>query len=98
MHEFCNTTYMVVGVLDNTQSKGERGMKKAIVLIMMALFLASCSQSFVQSEFAQHDTMYKTNDHMKFSWFGYRNPTVEDGQKSVEQGWWGIDVPNVPGE
>ncbi len=73
-------------------------MKKAIVLILMALFLASCSQKMMQSEFAQHDTMYKNNDHMKFSMFGYRNPTAEDGQKSVEQGWWGIEVPDVPGE
>ena len=73
-------------------------MKKIILLVIMGLFLASCSGSLVQSEFMEHDTMYKNWDHMKFSWFGYRNPTPEDQKKSVEQGWWGIDVPYVPGE
>ena len=81
-----------------TQSKGGRGMKKLVVLIFMVLFLASCSQTFMQSEFAQHDTMYKNNDHMKFSWFGSDKATSQDLEKSVEQGWWGIEVPYVPGE
>jgi hypothetical protein len=73
-------------------------MKKVIVLIMMAFFLASCSGSLVQSEFMDHDTMYRNWDHLKFSWFGYRNATVEDGQKSLDQQWWGFEVPYVPGQ
>lgn len=73
-------------------------MKKLVVLILMVLFLASCSQSIMQSEFAQHDTMYKNNDHMKFSWFGKKNPTADDAKNTVEQDWWGIEVPYVPGE
>ena len=73
-------------------------MKKVVVLMMMALFLASCSQKLVQSEFAQHDTMYKNAEHMKFSWYGYRSPTPDNQRKSVEQDWWGIEVPHVPGE
>lgn len=71
-------------------------MRKLIVLVFMALFLVSCGQSL--SEFAQHDTMYKNWDHMRFSWFGHRNPTAEDAQNSIEQGWWGVEVPYVPGE
>jgi hypothetical protein len=73
-------------------------MKKAIVSIMFILFLAGCSGSLKQSEFLEHDSMYKNWDHMKFSWFGHRNPTEEDKQKSIEQGWWGFEVPDVPGE
>ena len=73
-------------------------MKKVVVLMMMVLFLASCSQKLVQSEFAQHDTIYKNTEHMKFSWYGYRNPTADNQRESVEQGWWGIEVPHVPGE
>ena len=73
-------------------------MKKLGFLIILALFLSGCGQSAVQSEFYQHDTMYKNWDHTKFSWFGYRNPTEEDLQKSIDQQWWGIEVPYVPGQ
>jgi hypothetical protein len=73
-------------------------MKKAIVLMFFALFLASCSGTLKQSEFLEHDTMYKNWDHMKFSWFGYKNQTDEDSKHSMEQGWWGFEVPEVPGE
>ena len=58
-------------------------MKKAIVLVMFALFLASCSGTLKQSEFLEHDTMYKNMDHLKFSWFGYRNATEEDRQRGL---------------
>ena len=73
-------------------------MKKVVALVMMALFLASCSGTLMQSEFMEHDTMYKNWDHMKFSWFGHTNPINEDQQKSIEQQWWGFDVPYVPGQ
>ena len=73
-------------------------MKKVVALVMMALFLASCSGTLMQSEFMEHDTMYKNWDHMKFSWFGHRNPINEDQQNSIEQQWWGFDVPYVPGQ
>ena len=59
--------------------------------------LAGCS-SFSRSEFLQHESMYKNWDHMKFSWFGYRNPSEEDVKKSIEQEWWGVDVPHIPGQ
>jgi hypothetical protein len=29
--------------------------------------------------------------------FGYRNPTDEDIKIAKEQGWWGLDVPHIPG-
>ena len=73
-------------------------MKRGVLLIFAALMLASCSHSGAKSEFLQHDKMYKNWDHMKFSWFGYRHPSEEDAQKAAEQGWWGSDVPYVPGQ
>jgi len=73
-------------------------MKKLIVLIFMVLFLASCSQQFSRSEFLQHDTMYKNWDHMKFSLAGPDVATSQDVEKSMDQQWWGIDVPYVPGQ
>ncbi len=73
-------------------------MKKAVVLVTSALLLASCSGSLMQSEFMEHDSMYKNWDHMKFSWFGHRSPIDEDQQKSIDQQWWGFEVPYVPGQ
>ena len=73
-------------------------MKKLILIALASAFLMSCGQLATRSEFWQHDTMYKNWDHMKFSWFGYKNPTSEDLQKAADQHWWGIDVPYVPGQ
>jgi hypothetical protein len=42
--------------------------------------------------------MYKNWDHMKFSWYGYRHPTAKDLKEAKAQGWWGIEVPYVPGQ
>ena len=68
-------------------------MKKIIFLLIVVVFLAGCS-----AEFYKHDSVYRTNDHMFFSWWGYRNPTQEDLNKSESQGWWGEPVPYIPAE
>jgi hypothetical protein len=68
-------------------------MKRLIVLILLALLIGACSD-----EFLAHDTVYKTNDHMFFSWWGYQDVTAEDAQKSQEQGWWGKEIPYIPAE
>jgi len=75
-------------------------MKKMVILIVMVLLLASCGQSSLmsRSEFLQHDKMYKNWDHMKFSWFGSDQATTQDSEKSIDQQWWGLEVPYVPGQ
>ena len=73
-------------------------MKKLLLVGMLAFFLFGCGQAAVQSEFWQHKSAYKNWDHLKFSWFGYKAPTAEDVVETTEQGWWGIDVPYVPGQ
>jgi hypothetical protein len=73
-------------------------MKKFAVVALLTFFLLGCSQSGLQSEFWQHDSMYKNWDHLKFSWFGHYSPTAEDSQMSTDQGWWGVDVPYVPAQ
>ena len=47
-------------------------MKKVIFLLIIAFFLAGCT-----AEWYKHDTIYKTNDHMTFSWWGYKSTTNE---------------------
>ncbi len=53
-------------------------MKKLIVLLFIGLLLAGCA--------SQHDSIYKDWDHIKFSWWGYRNPTAEQAKMSDERG------------
>jgi hypothetical protein len=73
-------------------------MKKLILILVVLGFIMGCGQSAVQSGFYQHDSQFATWDHLKFSLFGYRNPTEEDVKKSKEQGWWGAEIPYVPGQ
>jgi ABC-type glycerol-3-phosphate transport system substrate-binding protein len=73
--------------------KGGKKMKKLIVLLFIGLLLAGCS-----SEFYKHDTTFKDWDHVKFSWWGYDNPTVEDAKMSDERGWWGEEIPYIPAQ
>lgn len=73
-------------------------MKRLLALLILTAFVFGCGAAAQKSEFWQHDTMYRTNDHMRYSWSGFRNPTAETGKKSIEQGWWGIEIPYVPGQ
>lgn len=68
-------------------------MKKLLCLVaFLALFLAGCMTTQQTSEFWKHPTVFKSWDHLAFSWFNYRNPTAETGEKSQEQGWWGEEI------
>lgn len=70
-------------------------MKRLCLLtFIMLLFLAGCG-AVRQSEFWQHDTMYKNWAHLRYSWYGYKNPTLETGIESQGQDWWGIPVPEM---
>ena len=71
-------------------------MKKLLALLFLSIFLMGCGAAARQSEFWQHDTMYKNWDHLKYSWYGYKNPTAQTGKESHDQGWWGIQVPYIP--
>jgi len=64
-------------------------MKKLGLLMLLGLFLAGCGTAAKESEFWEHDTMYKNWAHLKYSWYGYKEPTVQTGKESKEQGWWG---------
>ncbi|MDZ7700047.1 MAG: hypothetical protein U5R49_25005 [Deltaproteobacteria bacterium] len=67
-------------------------MKKLLLVGVAGLFLCGCGQATKESGFWDHSTMYKNWDHLKYSWFGFKNPTPETGLKSEEQNWWGIPV------
>ena len=67
-------------------------MKRFCLLTLAAVFLSGCGAAAKQSEFWEHSTMYKNWAHLKFSWYGHKNPTIGTGKKSLKQGWWGIPV------
>ncbi|MFO7737765.1 MAG: hypothetical protein R6V46_04785 [Desulfatiglandaceae bacterium] len=73
-------------------------MKRFGIIALLALFFAGCGNLAGQSEFWQHESMYKNWEHTRFSVLGYQNPTPETGKKSQEQGWWGTEIPYIPAE
>ena len=73
-------------------------MKKLLVVIMLGLFLYGCGATAQQSEYWTHDSHFKNWDHLKFSLWGYKNPTADTQKNSQEQGWWGTEVPYIPAD
>jgi hypothetical protein len=73
-------------------------MKRALLLILAVLFISGCGAAVTQSEFRQHDTVWKNWDHAEFSWSGYKNPTAETYSESQSQGWRGEAIPYIPVE
>ena len=66
-------------------------MKRLLLLLVAAMLIAGCT-----SEFYKHDSLFKTNQHVSYSWWGYKNTTPEAAKMSAEQGWWGKEIPYVP--
>jgi hypothetical protein len=72
-------------------------MRKPLFLLITVLFLFGCA-SLKDSEFLEHETMFKSGSHMSFSIWGYKNPSAAWQKLSDEQEWWGIEVPYVPAQ
>ena len=60
----------------------------AIILVIALVFSFGCSK-----EWMAHDTVYKTNQHMWFSWFGYLDADAADLEcQRAQGGWWGEPI------
>jgi len=68
-------------------------MKKIVLIFILGLLLSACGTLAKESKFFEHDTMYKSWNHLKFSIYGFEHPSTESLKKTQEQGWWGIEVP-----
>ena len=66
-------------------------MKKLLLLIVAAMLIAGCT-----SEFYKHPTLFGSNSHVSYSWWGYKNTTPEAAKMSAKEGWWGKEIPYVP--
>jgi len=73
-------------------------MKRLIALIIAGAFVAGCGAAARESEFWQHDTIYKNTDHLVYSWCGHKKCSEEDRKKSVQQDWWGVATCDAPGK
>jgi len=70
----------------------EEEMKKLFAVILMLLFLSGCGAAARQSEYYEHNSMYRNGDHLLFSVYGYKNVDSKEVQQSKAQVWWGIPV------
>jgi len=68
-----------------------RKMKKLLLVLVAVMLIAGCT-----SEFYKHNTLFATNDHVAFSWWGYKNVDAAEAKKSADQGWWGKEIPYIP--
>ncbi|MEN6374780.1 MAG: hypothetical protein ABFD75_08385 [Smithella sp.] len=67
-------------------------MKKCIIASVMVsmLFFCLCGcASLSCNEAMKHESIWKSWDHVYFSYSGYKNPTPDAIKKSAEEGWWG---------
>ena len=71
---------------------------KKIILIGMIFMLAGCASAIRQSEFFQHDTVYKDLGHLWFSSVGFASIDMNDVKMSQENKWWGITRYYPPSE
>jgi hypothetical protein len=67
-------------------------MRRFLLVLLLGLFVCGCGASARESEFWQHDSVYKNNEHMYFSLSGYKSPTEETGKLSEKEAWWGIPI------
>jgi len=68
---------------------------KVLLLAMAVLFLVGCGATVRNSEFYDHQTHYKSFDHLRFSWWGHKDVTKEDVKNSTDENWWGLPVMRV---
>ncbi len=72
-------------------------MKRLLLLLIASLFLFGCATTTAKdSEFYEHNAMYKSWSHLWYSWYGYKHCTPEDVKKSQAERWWGTPEEPCP--
>ncbi len=67
-------------------------MRRFFWVLLAVLFLAGCGAAARESGYYDHNTLFKSWEHMKFSLCGYKQVGPNEAQKSKEEGWWGVTV------
>lgn len=68
---------------------------KKILICMVVLLLAGCA-AMQESGWYDHGVHYASWEHMTFSLYGYKNPTMDDVALSIKEQWWGTMVEVEP--
>jgi hypothetical protein len=66
-------------------------MKKLLLLLVAVMMLAGCS-----AEVYQRKSLFASNSHVGYSWWGFRNTTSEHAKLSASENWWGKEIPYIP--
>jgi hypothetical protein len=67
-------------------------MKRWFVVMTAIFFLAGCGAAARESGFYEHNSLYKSWTHLKFSNWGYSRVDQKDVEMTKAQSWWGITV------
>lgn len=67
-------------------------MKKMLALLIVSALASGCGTAAVKSELWEHDSIYKSWDHLKFSVSGRREMTEEEARKAIQEAWWGEET------
>jgi hypothetical protein len=67
-------------------------MKRWFVVMTVVFFLAGCGAAARESGYYEHNTLYKSWSHLKFSNWGHKNVDQKVADRSKAQSWWGITV------
>ena len=68
-------------------------MWRVFLVVIASVCFLGCGPTARESGMFDHSAMYKDFEHMRFSLYGFRNPTQETLKMSQERGWWGLEVP-----
>jgi hypothetical protein len=67
-------------------------VKRLLVLSGLVLIFVGCGAAARESEFYEHNTMYRDWDHLTFSTYGYKKVDPKKVQESKDHEWWGITI------
>ncbi|MCP4689510.1 MAG: hypothetical protein GY859_15760 [Desulfobacterales bacterium] len=69
-----------------------RKLRLFVSAVVLLVFVVGCGAAAKESEFWENDTMYKNMDHLKYSWFGFKETSSKDVEKTKDQAWWGKEI------
>lgn len=67
-------------------------MKRVFVVMLGVFVLFGCGAAARESGFYEHNTMYKSYSHLKFSVYGYKQVDPKEVELTKKQDWWGVTV------
>jgi hypothetical protein len=67
-------------------------MKRLLVVLLGLFFLAGCGAAARESGFYEHNTMYTSYSHLKFSVYGHKQVDPKEVELTKKQNWWGVTI------